>query len=134
MPFYVYSWLYYNEWRQIVFGILRRADASDFKLLNVFNVLQSAEKTMIKQLFIYTLSSIHLHRYKSYFKLIFMIGRDINPNPRPITTIDNNIMWDDFTVIFLMTGLKIKLLWTMITQILLTRGVCLKKKECILFI
>ena len=100
-----------------MFGILRRADASDFKLLNVFNVLQSVEKTMIKpQLFIYTLSSIHLHRYKSYLKLIVMLGRDINLNPRPITTIDNNIMWDDFTVIFLMTGLKIKLLLTMITQ------------------
>ena len=48
---------------------------------------------MIKlQLFIYTLSSIHLHRYKSYLKLIVMLGRDINLNPRPITTIDNNIM------------------------------------------
>lgn len=74
-----------------MFDILRRADASDFKLLKVFNALQSVEKTMIKpQLFNYTLSSIH--RYKSYFKLIFLLSRDINLNPRPISTIDDNIM------------------------------------------
>ena len=43
----------------------------------------------------YTLLSIHLNRNKSYFKFTLMLAGDINMNPRPITTIDNEHMWDD---------------------------------------
>ena len=121
------------------FDILRSADATDFLSLKVFNTLQSVEKSMIRrQLSNYAVSSIRLNKHKSYFKVIVMLTGDISLNPGPVTAIDNNDMCETtslfVTVISLLTGLNMKLVLTVIFQIVEARGACLKIGETILSI
>ena len=72
-----------------------------------------------------------------------MLAGYIKLNPGPVASIDNNNMWDDLpfrkcyrstTSGVLLFGLKIKLVLTVVTQIAVTSGVCLKIGESILFI
>ena len=71
-----------------------------------------------------------------------MLAGDIKLNPGPVASIDNNNMWDDLpfrkcyrstTSGVLLFGLKIMKM-TVVTQIAVTSGVCLKIGESILFI
>ena len=58
-----------------------------------------------------------------------MLAGNISINPGPITMINGDKMWIDIlfvTIIFLFTALKIKLVLTVITQIVLTSRVFLK--------
>ena len=67
-----------------------------------------------------------------------MLTGDISLNPGPITATDNNDMYETtslfVTVISLLTGLNIKLVLTVIFQIVEARTVCLKIGESILSI
>ena len=67
---------------------------------------------------------------------ILVLGRDISLNSELITTMDNNSMWDELPFCNFNLSIdwrRMKLVLTVITQILMTTGVRLKIEECILF-
>ena len=77
------------------------------------------------------LTSIRSNSYKSYFKSIIILARDITLKQGLITCGMTSLF---VNVIFLLTGRKIKLVLTVIFQIKVIGGTGLKLRECILLI
>lgn len=84
-----------------------------------------------RQLSNYVLTSIRSNSYKSYFKFIIILARDITLKQGLITCGMTSLF---VNVIFLLTGRKIKLVLTVIFQIKVIGGTGLKLRECTLLI
>ena len=62
-----------------IFEVLKEQESRD--IFNTDSYLMKSQTTMF--LSYYALSKVHLHMYKSYFRIILLLAGDINLNPGP---------------------------------------------------
>ena len=101
--------------RDFIFNTLEKENKEEFLTYSTFCTLEQIEKKMLgKRLSQDALSTVHLNKYRSYYKFIQLLSSDINLNPGPIAPPKKMIYYGNFslstTAAFLLRGWMISLI------------------------